>query len=457
MNKETILLKLKSTDPSEKIEAINTFFDEDITEEYAAEVTKMITDSDKGVRNAAASILTFKCDQRACKELVPFIASEDISVRNLAGEILIKNGSVSVPSLVAYLDKGNDDDKKFIIDVLGLIEDPSAAPKIHEILKVNKNDNVILACLEALGRLKCKEAVEDVIIKYDENELFKPTCIEALGSIGTSLCLEFIVARYLVEDELTKYSMIEALGQLGLPDSIEFMVQQLEECEPSLITPTVGAIYSLAERYAIYPVVNDRLKSALIETIREGELGYKRAALSLAGDLKDKEYFGAILHVYGIDYGLDEQIKEILYNQPLFVIENTPSLLERNDKNSQGLLILVRDVIFNNVEIFESEVEPSVMKNLLNGIAENLTNSDEEARKVAMELLFVLDVETGLLFLDTMLEDDNLWNKIRLLEMLEEVNDKRADNALRALSNDQESMISERATAILENRTVSNL
>ena len=97
------------------------------------------------------------------------------------------------------------------------------------------------------------------------------------------------------------------------------------------------------------------------------------------------------------------------------------------------------------------------MQNLLNGIAENLTNSDEEARKTSMELLFVLDVETGLLFLDTMLEDDNMWNKIRLLEMLEEVNDERADNALRTLSGDQESMISERAATILENRTVSNL
>jgi len=457
MNNETILLKLNSTDPSEKIEAIETFFDRDLTQDFAVAVTKQITDQDKGVRNAAATILAMKCDQYACKELVPYIASVDISVRNLAGEILIRNGSKSVPALLEYLKKGNDDDKKFIIDVLGLIEDPSASPDILEILKVNKNENVILACLEALGRLKHKVAVDDIIEKYDENELYKPTAIEALGSIGTNDCLDFIALRFSEEDELTKYSMIEALGLLGLPDTIEFLVQHMDECEESLIIPTIGAVYSLADKYSIFPVITDKIKSAVLHTILEGEIGYKRAAISLAGDLNDKEYLLAILSVFGIDLGLDEQIKTILYNEPLFVLKYTPELLAKNDKYSLGLLTLIKDVILSNAELFESEIDHTTFKNMLNAIAENLNNSDEEARRSAMELLFVLDMETGLLFLDTMLEDDNLWNKMRLIDILEEVFDERADDALRKLSGESESMISERATSILENRTVSNI
>lgn len=457
MNNETLLTKLNSTDTSDKIEAIEHFYDNELTADISGKLISRIADPDKAVRNAVATILTLRCSDVSCSELVPYISSADISVRNLAGEILIRNGSIAVPSLVSYLPDGNDDDKKFVIDVLGLIGDPEAAQDIYKILLESTNDNVILACLEALGRLQYEPAVNDIANKYDENELYKPTAIEALGKIGTRECLDFIVDKFVEEDVLTKYSMIESLGLLGEPDTIEFLVKQLDNCDESLVTPIIGAIYSLSEKYSIYPALTDKLKASIIETLIEGETGYKQAALSLAGELNDRDYLTAVLSIFGQDGSLDYRIESILNSEPLFVIKNVAPLLEKNDKHAHGLLSLTRNAILGNAELFESNIDQATFKTLVSAIAENLTNPDEEARKTAMELLFILDIETGLLFLDTMTADDNIWNKVRLIDILEEVFDARAEEALAKLSNDTEVMISERAKKILENRTVSNI
>ena len=51
-------------------------------------------------------------------------------------------------------------------------------------------------------------------------------------------------------------------------------------------------------------------------------------------------------------------------------------------------------------------------------------NTDEEVEEVRLIVIF-LDPETGVLFLDTMLSDDNFWNRIRLVEILENFDDER--------------------------------
>ena len=110
---------LKSEDPNIRREEIEKYFYEAPDDNTLKELASLLADPDKGVRNSLSILMTTIENPNVSDYIVRFVSSEDISVRNLAGDILLKNGETSVDSLLRYIDVGNDDDKKFCIDLLG--------------------------------------------------------------------------------------------------------------------------------------------------------------------------------------------------------------------------------------------------------------------------------------------------------------------------------------------------
>jgi HEAT repeat protein len=146
--------QLYSDDPAKRSLAIESLMDELLDDEIIDILCAFVEDSDKGIRNSVDMTLSFNPSPNIPFHLVKYISSQIISTRNLAGEILLKIGDKAVDAMVAYIDKSCDDDKKFVIDILGLIGDAKAGTEILKVLDTNKNENVVLACIEALGNLK---------------------------------------------------------------------------------------------------------------------------------------------------------------------------------------------------------------------------------------------------------------------------------------------------------------
>ncbi|HUX60188.1 MAG TPA: HEAT repeat domain-containing protein, partial [Ignavibacteriaceae bacterium] len=155
--------KIKSDDPSVRSMAVEALINESLTDEVAEMVCSLVEDPDKGVRNSVDLMLVLNPSPQIPNMLVKYISSSNIATRNLAGEILLKIGVGSVNAMIEYLRLVNNDDKKFIVDILGLIGDEKAAPDIFELLQNNNNDNVVMACIEALGNLHYAEAIEVII------------------------------------------------------------------------------------------------------------------------------------------------------------------------------------------------------------------------------------------------------------------------------------------------------
>lgn len=86
-----------------------------------------------------------------------------------------------------------------------------------------------------------------------------------------------------------------------------------------------------------------------------------------------------------------------------------------------------------------------------------LTNHDEEVRGSAMELLFFLDLDTALLFSDTMLDDSASWNRLKLLDIIQYCDHPKIVELLLSLVKDDDEMVREHAQAILNERGISNL
>jgi len=74
-----------------------------------------------------------------------------------------------------------------------------------------------------------------------------------------------------------------------------------------------------------------------------------------------------------------------------------------------------------------------------------------------MELLFLLDTESALLFIDAMIVDENLWNRLRLLEILDNIYSPDVTGFIEKFSNDPEEMVKERAAEILSSKTNNNI
>jgi HEAT repeat protein len=356
--------------------------------------------------------------------------------------------------MLEYLKGCNDDDKKFIIDILGLIGLKTPIPDIINILKTTQNDNVILACLEAFGNLKAEESVSELNNYYDKNELFKPTIIEALGKIGSNDALEFVNARYCQEDDLTKFSIIGTLGEIGNEETFYFLLSEMNSVEGPLLWPIVSSIYMLKEKFGLDLPFDEKVRAGILYTLSDADTEMKKAAANLIVPFDDKEIITTFLKIYGEDPEIDDIAKQKVFSNKAPVLLMLIAILKGKPSNVKNLLWLIREMIdVASPEDFES-LSPLDLRNLTDSFTIYLENPDEEVRKSAMELLFVVSVDTALLFLDVMASDDIVWNRIKLTELIENINSPLIDDVLKKLSEDNEEMVKERAQWILSQRGI---
>lgn len=456
LNENEITL-LNSEDPSERRSAVEELISREMDEEAVKIVCGMLADPDKGVRDSASMTLMYNGHPSIPGLVVPFISSADISIRNLAGEVLLRIGQNSIPDMAAYLQGANDDDLKFIIDILGLIGSTEPVNAILEVLKRTENDNVVLSCIEALGNIGYAEALPDLIEVYDRNELYKPTIIEALGKMYSDEALEFIVSRYQIEDDLTRFSIIESLGLIGNEGTFYFLLSELSKIKGPLIWPIINSLKSLKEKFGFDLPFDESIKNSILYTLLEAEPQYKRAAASMITVFNDKEIMDALLRIFGEDAEVDEYIRPSFYQFADLLYPKLSELIKQKPGNLKHLLWLLKDVTeFDNAESL-NRLEPLEKRNLCDAFSMCLDNPDEEIRKSAVELLFYTSLETALLFVDSMIEDDNLWNRLKILEIIENIFHPKINEVLKKMVNDPEEMIRERAAWTLAQRGITNV
>lgn len=446
---------LQKGDASDKIELIDSLLYEDIPDELAKAIVSQIDFDDRGVANSISMFSISNPNKNIAKYLVPFISCPDIFKRNLAGDTLIKMGTKAVAAIIDFLntiDEKNDDDIKFLVDVAGMIGDPAPAQKIMDVLKVNKNANVILACAEALGNLKCEDSIPQLITVYDMDPFYRPTVIEAMGKIGSKEALDFMVLMYDKEDEITKFSIIESLGVIGDEGTFFFLLSELGNTSGPLLHSLIGSMYELKLRYDFDIPFDERMKNAILRTIAEGEQKYKNAAVHLITVFEDKETIVTCLKIYGEVAELDETIKPKFFEYPQLIYPIIADIAKDMPSNIQSLLSLLKEILEYEALMGKLSISSIELRDFTDTFVKCLDSPDEEVRKLSIELLFGLNTSTAIMFLDQMIQDDDIWNKLKILEYIENINHPNVDRALQVLSADEEQMISERASAVLSQR-----
>lgn len=442
---------------------INTqieFLDEIKCEEYdpniAAHLCSYLQKKDKGLRSALSHFfIQHKCYLVADK-LTEFISSDDISLRNIAGEILISYGGFAVDSLIKFLKKTKDAiDLKFAADILAEIHDKKVEQAVLELIKQTDNENVLISYIEALGNNRSVQSVDLLILLYNQNEILKPYIINALGKIGTVKAFNFILQQYNDEDDLVKYMIIESLGDIGNEESFFFLLSELQNVTTPFIPPIVEAVYKLHVRYGFDIPFDEKVKRALLIMLNHKEADYRKVGAKLLDEFDDSEIISEALKHYGTDSEFDGVIyHKLLLNKEL-VLKHVNNLIKTDTPNLSSLLKLLDEFIQHEPKVIK-EIDKIQLHRLIDSISRCLKHTDEIVRLYAVELLFKLDIETAILFLDDEFLNENFWIKIRLTELLEDISHPAVYDFLEKLSEDENEMVSERAKEILFMKKNSN-
>ena len=101
---DEIIKRLQDPDPSERRNVAEELMTMEINEQVVRTLCKMLEDEDKGVIDAVSFTLAYNGNSRIPFELVPYVSSPNIIVRNLAGDVFLKIGTSAIPALVDYID-----------------------------------------------------------------------------------------------------------------------------------------------------------------------------------------------------------------------------------------------------------------------------------------------------------------------------------------------------------------
>ncbi len=446
--------KLKSSNASERKEVLESLLSVELKEDLVEMVANLFSDPDKGVRDAASMLFTVQTHPQVPTHIVRFVFSEDISIRNMAGEVLLKNGTNSISALMAELGKGNADDEKFIIDILGWIGNPEPTSKIIEILDTNEDKNVVLACAEALGNIKAEESVGRLLelLKDDEDEIWTPTVMEALGKIGNKEAIDHFMKVYNDQDILTKYTIIESLGRVGDEESLGFLLEELQRSDEILIGSIVKSSEQLLTKLGFDIEFSDELKSVILKALDDNDEETVLAAVKLLYNYDNKEIIDAFVKIYGSNDELDEMFKQKFLDTHKISCNLVRGRINNNGNNTKQLLMLYQEMSSLGKELGLEPISDTKQMEFLNTLSTLIDNPDEEIRMVVAELLFDINAIDALLFADKIINDDNIWNRLKLIELLNDVNEPEALELLNKLTKDSEDMVRERAKTLLEEK-----
>jgi HEAT repeat protein len=403
MNQETntdqnLLKMLSSDDAVLRTEALYNLTFEEVDNEVVKTITELILADDKAIRNAASNFLIQNNNPTIPFAVVEYIGSPEISIRNLAGEILLKKGTDSVDAICAKVPTlKEDDDIKFLVDILGLIGDKCPEDLIIDILTTNQNENVIVACIEALGNIYSEKAIETIIPFFDKAEVLRPVVIEATGKIRTLKSLKFITEKFKSDDDLLKFTMIESMGEIGDEETFYFLLSQIDILNGALIWPLLEAIYKLKIKHDLEVPFDERIKKCVLDTIINAEPRYQIVAAHLVTVFDDPEILYACLSIYGLDSELNEVLFDKFMENKGLIVSKLYTVIDNNNNYLSAILDLLQNILSYDSECLTSLGELE-RRRLTESLSQSLTNSDEGVRISAAELLFRIDTETALYF-----------------------------------------------------------
>lgn len=290
--------KLESDQEEERVQAVRELAGL-ISESSMTLLYLAMGDSSWRVRKQAAeSFLSFPQAGELAGAIVGLLHDQDnVGLRNTAVDILVRLRQLALPVLLMELESSDHDVRKFVLDILGAIGDPSCVPRMLPAL-ADPDYNVRAAAAENLGKIGAAESVSALLeAMTDADLLLKFTILEALGKIGGAL--PFAALLNYNDDLLLRKALFDCIGNALLPEGIPLLVAGLNDSMGNVREAALLALASLHEKCpekVAAGLSGSELAAVSLSSFLHGDhADFVRAALKLLPSVKDRVCAEALL------------------------------------------------------------------------------------------------------------------------------------------------------------------
>lgn len=369
----------------------------------------MLSDVRAEVIYAASRSIVSIGTEKAVDALVPLLRSEDVTLRNLAIEIIPRIGAVSISRIVDLLNDKDPDVRKFTVDILRKVNSDEAVDPLIRAL-YDENVNVAVDAAEILGDIGNNRAVSHLVKCLEMNLWLKCAALRSLGKIGGEEALQTLLSVNTDEDGLVLLCTLTALNTIGDNRGLDYVLGLLEKDNPSLELVVIQTVESMLQN-ADSETIN-RVKKALpakrIQTLlSSNNTGAVRSAISLMGIYKEKDAVQDLARLYtASNTHLFDDLEHALLNIAPSRFEPFISLIEDKTEPDSVKVFVVRllkkigglsSSLLQLQELKEASKELKIEivealaslkdKWVINSLHELLKDEDEEVRTATIKSL----------------------------------------------------------------------
>lgn len=307
-----ILEALKSPLEEDRHDALNALRRVDLSESGAYLLYAMGDESWRVRKEAVDVFVSAMPDDSHIEMLLELLRNWDnAGLRNSAAEAAIRLGRRVTAPLMRRIHDGDEDVRKFVVDVMGAIGTPDFVPTLLEALH-DSDVNVAAAAAEHLGNMGCTSVVPKLIAAIVENDavFFRFNALAALGKLATPAAVPVEITRLAGEEILCK-AVYDCLGSIADHSVAPLVLDGFSNRKKSSRCAAVKAFVRIIERSSgsAREELEQRLKglsgsdavASLAELVEGGDLVAAEAATVLLGIIGDERSVPALLSAYAIE------------------------------------------------------------------------------------------------------------------------------------------------------------
>jgi HEAT repeat protein len=420
-----------------------------------------LQDNDKGVRDAAFRSLQTIGGINVARAIVEYIGNENIVTRNLASELLIKLGRTATPAIIPYLENESQDVRKFAVDILGAIG--GDAPAAAMLAKLDDPDeNVVVSAVEALGNMKAAVAVPSLFEAFEHHDFAKAAVAEALGKIGSPAACPFLLRSFQEavsaspQDPATVFAILEAIGILGSARAWEALHENVGKVSGRLRSALLHALMQIAEREHRSLDFTEPLLPDFLIALKDTDMGIRLSAATAVSPWDQPGVTGALLDAAEDSPEIEGTLTEMLSRRPSILAEAIRYLEDHRGQPAKRTMTLigklVADLAKTIMRIDVNQAFERLISRLFILIADRWSTADEEDRALIVDVLFRLDGDNAVEFLDAIMNDPDPWLRMHVIEIIAAIDDPRGPEFIARFLGDDDAMVREVAAGILQSR-----
>lgn len=443
---EELIEQLHTQDPSGKRNALEALYDFSEDDRVIEAAAYLLTDPDRGVREAASHVLVLCLNEKAASLTATHIQSMNIAVRNLAGDALVRMQSIAVNALIPYVESVDKDVRKFAIDILAQL--PATTESIAKIAAHLRDTdrNVVCACVDALGGLHARQYVGELLELYDEAEYVRPNVVSAAAKMQEDANLQFFVKALSDQDPIVQLAAVDALSTRKDQDIMSILLQKLNQVSglaKPVILHSLVVLFEAGDNKSEMPAA---LKPDLLEMLDDPDPTYVRTAVRGLAHFVDDEVLTALVRHIGKSESIDTSILPILTGQAekaLPIALKQARAIENPVPTIKMIVLLIQNLTGNNFKFPESDETKEMAK----FIGEHLSRLDVETRIVALSKCLLPGTAWAVELVRASLDDPESAVKSLALELATKIGPNYFQNELERLTGDDDVDI--RSTAII--------